>query len=82
MKAPNVAIVCNSYPTTKNETNQIFIKNLVAELDRRSIITYVYYNPIYNYWGNASNSKNLLSNIIKYSFFTVGILRLIIRIKS
>ena len=55
MKAPNVAIVCNSYPTKKNETNQIFIKNLVTELDRRSIITYVYYNPIYNYWGNASN---------------------------
>ena len=82
MKAPNVAIVCNSYPTTKNETNQIFIKNLVAELDRRSIITYVYYNPIYNYWGNASNSKNLLSNIIKYSFFTIGIFRLIMKIKS
>ena len=82
MKAPNVAIVCNSYPTTKNETNQIFIKNLVAELDRRSIITYVYYNPIYNYWGNASNSKNLFSNIIKYSFFTIGIFRLIMKIKS
>ena len=82
MKAPNVAIVCNSYPTKKNETNQIFIKNLVAELDRRSIITYVYYNPIYNYWGNASNSKNLFSNIIKYSFFTIGIFRLIMKIKS
>ncbi len=82
MKAPNVAIVCNSYPTTKNKTNQIFIKNLVAELDRRSIITYVYYNPIYNYWGNASNSKNLFSNIIKYSFFTIGIFRLIMKIKS
>ena len=82
MRSPNVAIVCNSYPTTKNETNQIFIKNLVAELDRRSIITYVYYNPIYNYWGNASNSKNLFSNIIKYSFFTIGIFRLIMKIKS
>ena len=82
MKAPNVAIVCNSYPTTKNKTNQIFIKNLVAELDKRSIITYVYYNPIYNYWGNASNSKNLFSNIIKYSFFTIGIFRLIMKIKS
>ena len=82
MKAPNVAIVCNSYPTKKNETNQIFIKNLVTELDRRSIITYVYYNPIYNYWGNASNSKNLFSNIIKYSFFTIGIFRLIMKIKS
>ena len=82
MKAPNVAIVCNSYPTKKNATNQIFIKNLVMELNRQSIIPYVYYNPIYNYWGNASNSKNLLSNIIKYSFFTIGILRLIIRIRS
>ena len=82
MKAPNVAIVCNSYPTKKNENNQIFIKNLVTELDRRSIITYVYYNPIYNYWGNASNSKNLFSNIIKYSFFTIGIFRLIMKIKS
>jgi len=82
MKAPNVAIVCNSYPTKKNENNQIFIKNLVTELDRRSIITYVYYNPIYNYWGNASNSKNLFSNIIKYSFFTIGIFRLIMKIQS
>ena len=82
MKAPSVAIVCNSYPTKKNATNQIFIKNLVMELNRQSIIPYVYYNPIYNYWGNASNSKNLLSNIIKYSFFTIGILRLIIRIRS
>ena len=82
MKIPKIAIVCNSYPTKKNETNQIFIKNLVMELNKQSITPDVYYNPIYNYWGNASNSKGIISNIIKYSFFSIGILRLIIRIRS
>ena len=82
MEKPKVAIVCNSYPTKKNETNQIFIKNLVIELKNQSITTDVYHNPIYNYWGNASNRKGIIANLIKYSFFIVGVSRLIIRIKS
>ena len=82
MEKPKVAIVCNSYPTKKNETNQIFIKNLVIELKKQSITTDVYHNPVYNYWGNASNRKGIIANLIKYSFFIVGVSRLIIRIKS
>tara|TARA_B100001250_G_scaffold130583_1_gene111306 strand:+ start:6636 stop:7775 length:1140 start_codon:yes stop_codon:yes gene_type:complete len=82
MEKPKVAIVCNSYPTKKNETNQIFIKNLVIELKNQSITTDVYHNPIYNYWGNASNRKGIIANLIKYSFFIIGVSRLIIRIKS
>ena len=82
MEKPKVAIVCNSYPTKKNETNQIFIKNLVIELKKQSITTDVYHNPVYNYWGNASNRKGIIANLIKYSFFIIGVSRLIIRIKS
>lgn len=82
MEKPKVAIVCNSYPTKINETNQIFIKNLVIELKKQSITTDVYHNPVYNYWGNASNKKNIIANFIKYSFFIIGISRLIFRIRA
>ena len=66
----------------RNETNQIFIKNLVIELKKQSITTDVYHNPVYNYWGIASNKKNIIANFIKYSFFIIGISRLIFRIRA
>jgi len=77
-----VAIICNSYPTIKNNTNQIFIKNLVNELCKQSIKPDVYYNMIYDYWGNASNQKNVLANLLKYAVYFIGLLRLILRIKQ
>ena len=77
-----IAIICNSYPTIKNNTNQIFIKNLVNELCKQSIKPDVYYNMIYDYWGNASNQKNVLANLLKYAVYFIGLLRLILRIKQ
>jgi len=77
-----VAIICNSYPTIKNNTNQIFIKNLVNELCKQSIKPDVYYNMIYDYWGNASNQKNVLANLLKYAVYFIGLLRLILRIRQ
>ena len=77
-----VAIICNSYPTIKNNTNQIFIKNLVNELCKQSIKPDVYYNMIYDYWGNASNQKSVLANLLKYAVYFIGLLRLILRIKQ
>ena len=60
-----IAIICNSYPTKKNKINQIFIKNLVDQVNRDSIQVKVYYNKIYDLWGNASNKKKLIFNLIK-----------------
>lgn len=77
-----VAIICNSYPTIKNNTNQIFIKNLVNELCKQSIKPDVYYNMIYDYWGNASNQKSVLANLLKYAVYFIGLLRLILRIRQ
>ena len=77
-----IAIICNSYPTIKNNTNQIFIKNLVNELCKQSIKPDVYYNMIYDYWGNASNQKNVLANLLKYAVYFIGLLRLILRIRQ
>ena len=77
-----IAIICNSYPTIKNNTNQIFIKNLVNELCKQSIKPDVYYNMIYDYWGNASNQKSVLANLLKYAVYFIGLLRLILRIRQ
>ena len=82
MQMIKVAIICNSYPTIKNRTNQIFIKNLVNELCKQSVEPDVYYNMIFDYWGNASNKKNILANLIKYAVYFIGLLRLIIKIRN
>ena len=77
-----VAIICNSFPTKKNKTNQIFIKNLVDQINDDRFELHIFYNLIYNLWGNASNYKSLGFNIIKYSFFFLSQLRLLLNIKS
>jgi len=77
-----IGIICNSYPTEKNRTNQIFIKNLVDELYKQSVEPDVYYNVIYNYWGNASNRKGVLANLLKYSVFFLGLSRLIFKMRK
>lgn len=82
MQMVKVAIICNSYPTIKNRTNQIFIKNLVNELYKQSVDPDVYYNMIYDYWGNASNKKNILANLLKYAVYFIGLLRLIFKIRK
>jgi len=77
-----IGIICNSYPTEKNRTNQIFIKNLVDELYKQSVEPDVYYNVIYNYWGSASNRKGVLANLLKYSVFFLGLSRLIFKMRK
>jgi glycosyltransferase involved in cell wall biosynthesis len=37
---------------------------------------------IYDYWGNASNQKSVLANLLKYAVYFIGLLRLILRIKQ
>ena len=82
MQMVKIGIICNSYPTEKNRTNQIFIKNLVDELYKQSVEPDVYYNVIYNYWGNASNRKGVLANLLKYSVFFLGLSRLIFKMRK
>ena len=82
MQMVKIGIICNSYPTEKNRTNQIFIKNLVDELYKQSVEPNVYYNVIYNYWGNASNRKGVLANLLKYSVFFLGLSRLIFKMRK
>lgn len=77
-----IAIICNSYPTKKNKINQIFIKNLVDELNKDSIQVKVFYNKIYDLWGNASNRKKFIFNLIKYLFFFLSQIELLFKIKS
>ncbi|MBH09913.1 MAG: hypothetical protein CMG74_06065 [Candidatus Marinimicrobia bacterium] len=77
MNKLNIAIICNSYPTNINQTNQIFIKNISNALKSEKVNCDVYYNKIYDYWRDASNYKSIISNIIKYSFFSLTIFKLI-----
>jgi len=37
---------------------------------------------IFDYWGNASNKKNILANLIKYAVYFIGLLRLIFKIRK
>ena len=82
MHRKRVAIICNSFPTKKNRMNQIFVKNL-ADISNDSIYrVQVFYNPIFNFWGNANTKKGVFSNMLKYSFFLIGQLKLLLKIKS
>ena len=82
MLKKRVAIICNSFPTKKNRMNQIFVKNL-ADISNDSINrVQVFYNPIFNIWGNANTKKGVFSNLLKYFFFLIGQLKLLCKIKS
>lgn len=71
-----VGIICNSYPTTKNPYNQIFIKNLKENLEKHDLTVDVdvCYNKIFDLWGDANTYKGIFSNIIKYSFFLFSVI--------
>ncbi len=73
-------IICNSYPTDKNPTAQVFIKNIKEQLESQGINSYVYYNKIIDIWPNATNFKSLSANIIKYTVFILGLIPLCFRI--
>jgi len=69
-------IICNSYPTNINPYHQIFIKNLNKELKKLNVVSDVFYNKIFLFWKDASQHKNLISFLIKYSFFFIGVVPL------
>ena len=48
-------IICNSYPTDKNPTAQIFIKNIKNQLESKGIYSCVYYNKIIDIWPEATS---------------------------
>ena len=73
-------IICNSYPTDRNPTAQVFIKNIKDQLESHGINSYVYYNKIIDIWPNATNYKSLSANIIKYAVFILGLIPLCFRI--
>ena len=73
-------IICNSYPTVKNPTAQIFIKNIKEQLESHGIKSYVYYNKIIDIWPKATNNKSVPANVIKYSVFILGLIPLCLRI--
>jgi len=77
-----IAVICNSYPTRINKNNQIFIKNINDELTKLAVDCNVYYNPIYNYWSGPSSHKNIFANLIKYTFFFTGLVKILFNIKS
>jgi len=77
-----IAIICNSYPTKKNKSNQIFIKNIKNELEKNSVNCDVYYNKIYDLWFNPTAYKNVASTVIKYTFFFTGLFSIIGKLKS
>jgi len=69
-------LICNSYPTNINPYNQIFIKNLNKELKKLNVDSDVFYNKIFLFWRNAQQYKNLISFLIKYLFFLMGVIPL------
>ena len=79
-KSETNLIICNSYPTDRSPTAQIFIKNIKTQLESHGINSYVYYNKIIDIWPNATNYKSLPANIIKYTVFILGLIPLCFRI--
>ena len=77
-----IAVICNSYPTRINKNNQIFIKNINDELTKLAVDCNVYYNPIYNFWSDPSSHKSIFANLIKYTFFFTGLVKILFNIKS
>jgi glycosyltransferase involved in cell wall biosynthesis len=65
----NIVVICNSYPTTANPLNQIFIKKIVNQLELRGHDVSVCYNRIFDFWGSANGVKNPFANFLKYVFF-------------
>ena len=58
------------------------MKNLVDISNDSIYRVQVFYNPIFNFWGNANTKKGVFSNMLKYSFFLIGQLKLLLKIKS
>lgn len=74
-----IAIICNSYPTKKNPFNQIFIKKMEDQLLIEGLDVIVYYNPIFNYWGNANKIKNPFATLVKYVIYIITIVTFFLR---
>ncbi|GAB5409663.1 MAG: hypothetical protein BalsKO_20280 [Balneolaceae bacterium] len=77
-----IALICNSYPTKKNPFNQIFIKKMEDQLRLEGLEVIVYFNPIFNYWGNANKVKNPFATIIKYLTYIFSIIFFLIKTRK
>lgn len=60
-----ILIAANSYPTKKNPTHQLFIKNIYEGLKREGLETDLVYNPYFDYFKSDLKTGTVFSSVIK-----------------
>lgn len=66
--AMKILIVTNSFPTKKNPTHQLFVKNISEGLVEEGFEVDVIYNPYFNYFKSDLNTGGLFSSVLKTIF--------------
>ena len=61
-----VLIATNSYPTKKNPTHQVFVKNIYDGLKNRDVQVDVVYNPYFRYFKSDLRTGTILTSIFKF----------------
>ena len=62
----NILIATNSYPTKKNPTHQVFVKNIYDGLKNRDVQVDVVYNPYFRYFKSDLRTGTILTSIFKF----------------
>jgi L-malate glycosyltransferase len=63
-----VLIATNSYPTEKNPTHQVFVKNIYDGLNSRDVKVDVVYNPFFRLFKSDLKTGTIITSILKFIF--------------
>jgi glycosyltransferase involved in cell wall biosynthesis len=69
-----VLFISNSYPTPKNPTNQVFVRNMRNEMEEQGVETDLIYNIAYYYLPNALSKKNFFYTLLKFLGLLLSVL--------
>jgi len=61
-----VLVATNSYPTEKNPTHQVFVKNIYDGLKSRNIHVDVVYNPFFHYFKSDLRTGTIFTSTFKF----------------
>ena len=69
-----ILIATNSYPTKKNPTWQVFVKNIAEGLRNEGMEVEVVYNPYFKYFKSDAEAGGIVSSVFKTLFITAAYL--------
>lgn len=73
-----ILIVTNSYPTAKNPTHQIFIRNICEGLQKEGMEVDLVYNPFFDFFKSDLETGNVITSVLKTVFLLVRCLPIIL----